>query len=176
MWQIIFGVLAGIFVLIVIVGTFLPSKLKFSRTLSIDAERKLIFSYLDDLHKWKLWSQWSPENDAPITFTYEGKEKGIGAVMRWSGKKMGKGKVEITETTPHKFLHAEISFSSGFKLQSYFELQQDTDTTHIVWRMEGKVKRFGVARIIALMIPKWMGQDMQTALKILKMLCEAKNN
>ncbi|MFN0274243.1 MAG: SRPBCC family protein [Chitinophagales bacterium] len=172
MWEIIFGVLAGIFVLVVLIGTFLPSKLKFSRTLSIDAERKTIFGYLEDLHKWKLWSQWSPENDAPITFTHEGKEKGSGAMMRWKGRKMGAGKIEIKECVPHKFLMAEISFSSGFKLQSFFELIQDGNTTHVTWRMEGKIKRFGVARFIGLMIPRWMGKDMQTALKILKMHSE----
>jgi hypothetical protein len=174
MWEIIFGVLAGIFILVIVIGTFLPSTLSFSRTLSIDADRKTVFSYLEDLHNWKLWSQWSPENDVPIIFTYERKEKGVGSIMRWRGKKMGNGKVEIKECVPHKLLQAEIVFSSGFKLQSFFELQQDGNTTHIVWRMQGKVKRFGVARVIGLMIPKWMGKDMQTALKILKMVCERK--
>ncbi|MBC8046455.1 MAG: SRPBCC family protein, partial [Fimbriimonadaceae bacterium] len=127
------------------------------------------------LHKWKLWSAWSPENDAPITFIYEGKEKGEGAIMKWKGKKMGAGRMEIINCEPYKNMQLEILFNnSGFRMQSYFELIPAKDTTHITWKMEGKIRRFGIAKIIGLLLPRWMGRDMQTGLKILRLICEKK--
>lgn len=175
MWEIILTGLAAIFVLIVLSGFFIPSTIAFKRSLTIDADKKLIFSYLDDLHNWKLWSAWSSENDAPIQFTYEGAEKGEGAIMKWKGKKLGAGKMEIKHTVPYKLLENEIMFNnSGFKLQSKFELTPASDATHVTWSMQGKIKRFGIAKIIGLLLPRWMGRDMETSLKILSMLCVKK--
>lgn len=173
MWEIVFGILAGIFSVIVLAGFFIPSKIAFSKTTDIAAEKRVIFGYLEDLRKWQQWSQWSEANDAPITCTYEGKERGRGAIMQWKGKKMGSGKMEIKTCVPHKELQIEIIFhNSGFTMQSYFLLTSAKHSTQVTWRMEGRIRRFGIAKFIGLLLPKWMGKDMQTALKILKMLCE----
>ncbi|MBC8173461.1 MAG: SRPBCC family protein [Chitinophagales bacterium] len=174
MWGNVLIVLAGLFSLIVIAGFFLPSKVSFSRTLSLDADKKKVFEFINDLKKWRQWTAWSKENDARIALTYEGKEKGVGAVKRWKGKKMGAGRMEIIKSEPYKNVVVEIIFISGMRFESNFQLVSEETVTHVTWNMHGRVRRFGIAKIIGLLLPGWMGKDMQTGLKILKMISENK--
>ena len=80
-------VIAGIFCFIIIVGIFIPSKYRFSKSIIIHADKKLIFNTIDDLASWKKWSAWSTENDPKITITYGEITSGVGAVMEWREKK-----------------------------------------------------------------------------------------
>lgn len=139
----------------------------------METDKKNIFRNINDLEQWKMWSQWSPENDEKIIMSFDGNTKGKGATMKWKGRKMGSGKMEIKESNPYSFLHAEIVFiNSGFTLQSKFQINEDNNLCHVVWAMEGKIKRFGIAKFIGLLLPRWLGKDMDTALKILKMISE----
>lgn len=88
-------ILSGAFALLIIVGIFLPSKISFERNLSINADKKIIFSYLENLKQWETWSAWSTQNDASIIFTFPEKYFGTGAIMQWKGKKLGAGRMEF---------------------------------------------------------------------------------
>ncbi|MFZ1609716.1 MAG: SRPBCC family protein [Chitinophagales bacterium] len=168
-------ILSGAFALLIIVGIFLPSKISFERNLSINADKKIIFSYLENLKQWETWSAWSTQNDASIIFTFPKKYSGTGAIMQWKGKKLGAGRMEILKSNPNQQLEMQLMFNnSGFRIYYFFTLKDIGGSTHVQWEAIGKMRRIGIAKIIALMLPKWMGRDMEIGLKILKQTAEKK--
>ncbi|MFN3940015.1 MAG: SRPBCC family protein [Chitinophagales bacterium] len=171
----LFIILAGIFATIVVVSFFLPSKIVFERSLTIQADIKSVFSYVNDLTYWQTWSAWSKFNDHSIICTFNAKHTGKGAVMHWKGKKLGKGKMELTGSKPNKNLESELYFNnSGFRIFYQFIFTELADGTHVQWIASGKMRRFGIAKWIALMLPRWMGRDMEIGLQLLKQLAENK--
>lgn len=168
-------ILSGAFALLIIVGIFLPAKISFERNLSINADKKIIFSYLENLKLWEIWSAWSTQNDATVVCTFPDKYSGSGAVMQWKGKKLGAGRMEILKCNPNQQLEMQLMFNnSGFRIFYFFTLKDIGGSTHVQWKAIGKMRRIGIAKIIALMLPKWMGRDMEIGLKILKQTAEKK--
>lgn len=167
-------VIAGLFALIIVGGLFISRKYAFSKSINIKSDKKIIFNTIDDLSTWKQWSAWSVENDPKIVITYGEKTSGTGAMMLWKGKKMGKGEIEIKSTEPYKEIILSAIFNKGvFKMEFTFLLEEIKDQeVSVKWIVSGKTRRGGFAKILGRMLPKWMGNDMNTSLKVLKHLCE----
>ncbi|MFI5171874.1 MAG: hypothetical protein ACHQFW_05760 [Chitinophagales bacterium] len=167
-------VFAGLFALIIVIGIFIPSKYQFSRSIIINADKKIIFNTIDDLTTWKTWSAWSKENDPRIEISYGEITSGTGAIMEWKGKKMGKGKIEILKTEPYKDIQTSASFNKGvFKMEFSFLIEEmSAKEVNVKWIVKGRTRRSGFAKILGRMLPKWMGNDMATSLKVLKHLAE----
>lgn len=166
--------IAGVFALIIIIGLFIPSKYKFSRTTTIDADKKTVFNTIDDLTSWAKWSAWSPERDSTIDITYGEKTSGNGATMIWKGKRMGKGNMTIESTDPYNTIQLSAVFNKGlFKMNFTFTIQPVSDhSVDVTWEVSGRTKRGGFAKILGRMLIKAMGRDMEIALKILTHHCE----
>lgn len=167
-------VIAGFFALIIVIGIFIPSKYQFSKSIIINADKKLIFNTIDDVTTWKNWSAWSKENDPKIEITYGEITSSTGAIMEWKGKRMGKGKMEIIKTDPYKEIVTKASFNKGiFKMDFTFLLEEIKEKEiSVKWIVSGRTRRSGFAKILGRMLPKWMGSDMATSLKVLKHLTE----
>ena len=167
-------VIAGLFSLLIVIGLFISSKYKFSKSITINSDKKTIFNTLDDLSTWKKWSAWSPENDPKIEITYGDKESGNGAMMYWKGKKMGKGEIQIKNAEPYKEIVLSAIFNKGvFKMDFNIVLEEIKENEILVkWIVSGKTRRGAFAKILGRMLPKWMGNDIVTSLKVLKHLCE----
>ncbi len=166
--------IAGFFALIIVIGLFIPSKYSFSRTTTIDADKRKVFNTIDDLTSWKQWSAWSPEKDHRIAISYGDKTSGTGAQMFWKGGTMGKGEMQITSTDPYQTINLNAIFNKGvFKMEFTFKIESINEkSVDVSWIVAGKTKRGGFAKLLGRFLPKMMGKDMETALKILKHLCE----
>ena len=167
-------IIAGIFAAIIVAGIFIPSKYAFSKSIRINSERKLVFNMIDDLSTWEKWSAWSKENDAKIAITLGEKSSGTGASMTWKGTKMGKGSMEVENAEPYKLIEVEAVFNKGVFRMNFtisFEEMGERDTL-VDWKVSGRTRRGGFAKILGRMLPKWMGKDIETSLKVLKHYCE----
>lgn len=166
-------ILAGVFVAIILVGLFISSKYSFSKSISISADKKTVFNYIDDLNDWQKWSAWSTNNDPKIKITYGDKHEGTGAIMYWKGSKMGKGEIEIKSSDPYRELLMTANFNKGvFRMEFKFQLEEDKGSTTVKWFVSGRTRRGGFAKILGRILPRWMGKDMEISLKILKHLSE----
>jgi len=166
-------VLAGLFAAIIIAGLFISSKYRFSKSILIHADKKKVFNSIDELKEWAIWSAWSKDNDKTIDISYGEKSQGVGAIMNWKGKKMGRGEIAIKKSEPYKEMLAHAVFNKGiFKMDFQFTLEEEKDHTKLTWLVSGKTKRSAFAKILGRIIPKWMGKDIETSLKILKHHCE----
>ncbi|MEZ5014096.1 MAG: SRPBCC family protein [Chitinophagales bacterium] len=167
-------ILAGIFAAIVLAGIFIPSKYKISKRIDIAADSRDVYQQIDDLETWGTWSAWNPHNDPHITITFGDKRNGKGAKLFWKGKKMGRGDMEIKDTTPYKEIQIACIFNKGlFKMDFTFFIEPaDKNTTSVIWQVSGRTRRGGFAKILGQLLPRWMGKDMETSLIALKHYCE----
>jgi hypothetical protein len=168
-------ILAGIFVAIILVGFFIPTKFNFSRSVEIRAERKQVFHLINNLEQWQKWSAWSQDNDPKISLTYGDTQEGRGAIMRWKGRKMGNGEIEIKQSDPYKELQMTALFNKGvFRMDFHFLIEEISGISKVTWKVSGRTRRGSMAKILGRLIPKWMGKDIATSLNILKHLLEGK--
>ncbi len=166
-------IVAGLFAAIILVGIFIPTKYRFSKHTIIQSDKKAVFNAIDDLEQWKVWSAWSAENDPKINIRYGEKHDGTGGKMIWKGSKMGKGDMEITKSEPYKEIEIYVVFNKGvFKMDFRFLIEEEKNATKITWFVSGRTRRGGFAKILGRLLPRWMGKDMETSLKILKHYCE----
>lgn len=96
-------------------------KFQVRRKATINATPDIIFACINDLQKWKLWSPWETK-DLAMKKTFGKITVGKDAVYEWDGNKnVGRGRMEITESTPPFHLTIKLDFISPFKAHNIVE-------------------------------------------------------
>jgi uncharacterized protein YndB with AHSA1/START domain len=130
----------------VVVGGFVafaatrPATYRVERKTSISAPPDVIFAQLEDFHAWESWSPWD-KLDPAMKRTFEGSEKGVGAVYGWEGNKdVGKGRMTVTESRPPNHLAIRLEFMEPFAAQATttFTLRETEGKTEVSWLMDGQ--------------------------------------
>jgi hypothetical protein len=158
---------------LILVGTR-PNAFRLERSALIAAPPAKIVPLIDDFHAWGQWSPWE-KIDPSMTRTFEGPERGVGAVYGWSGNgKAGSGRMEILESGPSKVV-IKLDFLKPFEAHNtaIFVLEPQGDATRVVWSMEGP-QPF-VAKLMSLVfnMEKMVGPDFEKGLADLKRAAEA---
>jgi hypothetical protein len=158
---------------LILVGTR-PNAFRLERSALITAPPAKIVALIDDFHAWGQWSPWE-KIDPTMTRTFEGPERGVGAVYGWSGNgKAGSGRMEILESGPSKVV-IKLDFLKPFEAHNtaIFVLEPQGDATRVVWSMEGP-QPF-VAKLMSLVfnMEKMVGPDFEKGLADLKRAAEA---
>ncbi len=172
--------LAVIFALIIIAILFIviiagmPDQFVLARSAKISAPAEKIFPNVNDLHKWAAWSPWE-KLDPNAKHTFDGPPAGTGASMSWEGnKKIGAGKMTITESQPSTFIRMRLEFLRPFAATnlSEFVFQPMGPQTNVAWTMTGKTN-FGF-KIFSLFAncEDMAGKDFERGLTSLKSIAE----
>lgn len=140
---IIFGLLillGSLFVVLVILGNFLPSKWTIEKVAQISAEKEKIFPYLNMPENWPEWSVWNNDND--FTFSYTGPPAGAGAKQQWKGRQMN-GLLTITAIDSNKQLEFTLSIDDGkFLVNGLLVLDATMPSyTQVAWRSSCEVSK-----------------------------------
>jgi uncharacterized protein YndB with AHSA1/START domain len=142
--------LPSVIVLFLIVAALQPADFRVTRSASIAAPPAVVFECVNDLHKWNTWSPWA-RMDPNAKTTYEGPPTGVGASFAWAGgKKIGEGRMTITETQPVDRILIKLEFFKPFAGTNAveFTFKPDGDQTVVTWSMSGKngfvAKAFGL--------------------------------
>src|SRR5437762_7972235 len=92
-----------------------PDEFRIQRAAGLKAPPEKIFPLINDFHNWGSWSPWD-KLDPALKRTYSGAPNGKGAVYEWDGnKKVGKGRMEITETAPPSNVVIKLDFIRPFE-------------------------------------------------------------
>lgn len=102
-------ILAAIVVIGAVVVAFLPSERMVERSIIVAAPPKNAFVLVNDLNNWKKWSPWYLEDTAQTMIVGEN-ATGVGAWYTWDSKKMGKGKMTITESAENDSVRVLLQF------------------------------------------------------------------
>ncbi len=116
-----------------------PDTFRIERSTSIKSSPEKIFPHINGFHQWKAWSPWE-KIDPAIKRSYSGADSGNGAVYVWEGNKdIGKGRMEIVESTPSSHVVIKIDFIKPFEAHNMIEftLERQGDATKVTQAMYG---------------------------------------
>lgn len=167
--------LAFIAILLIVLIAGKPDDFVVKRATTISASPDLVFPHVNDLHKWEAWSPWA-KLDPNMKSTFEGSGEGTGSAMSWSGnKKVGEGKMTITETTPSSLIRIRLEFLKPFKSTSTaeFTFAATGSGTLVTWGMFGKSNLASKVFSLFLNCENMVGRDFDKGLASLKSVAEA---
>ena len=170
---IVLAVIAGLFLLLLIVAATKPAAFRIERSMSIKAPPEKIFPLITNFHSWGGWSPW--ENiDPNLKRTYSGPASGKGAVYEWEGPKAGKGRMEILDAPASSKVTIKLDFLKPFEAHNTaeFTLQSSGGTTTVTWAMFGPQAFIGKVMCVFINMDKMLGKNFEQGLASMKTLAE----
>ena len=152
-----------------------PNTFRVQRATSIKAPPEKIFPLINDLHRWTAWSPYE-KKDPTMKRTHRGAASGKGAVYEWEGNKdIGKGRMEITETSPPSRVTIKLDFVRPFEAHNVveFTLEPAGDSTTVTWALHGPAPYISKVMSLFFSMDKMVGTDFETGLASLKAAAEA---
>lgn len=135
----VFAILGGAIAVILLIAATRPSTFRVERSATVAAPPETVFAHVDDFRAWRAWSPWEGL-DPDMKRTYEGAERGAGAVYTWDGnKKAGAGRMEIVEAVPAERIVIKLDFTRPFSAnnRTEFAFAPSGEGTHVTWTMTG---------------------------------------
>jgi len=164
--------LGGSCFLLFAVGVFLPSLARVEREILIDAHRATVFALLNDFHQINKWSHWVAD-DPNLRLELTGPDRGVGAMMRWSGNIIGQGSQIITESEALQTVVIQRTLEDLGIVETSFHLTETQSGTNVLWRYENDFGRNIFGRYYALMLDDIIGSRYETSLVSLKAMAES---
>jgi effector-binding domain-containing protein len=171
--KILLGI-AGLIVLLIIVGFFLPSKIEITRSISISAPAAYSFEEVNNLTNWEKWSYWH-SLDSTMKLSYGEKHSGPGGWYSWESEEMGNGKLTITDVEANKKINADLDFMDQGTAKSWFTFEPDGDGTKLTMGFESDFGYNPFMRWIgATIFPSEMNKAYDYNLAKIKSIAESK--
>ena len=163
----------SIVVFVVVTGAFfLPSQVKVSRSVTINAPPAAVFDQLKSFRNWEAWAPWF-RRDKHLDTDFSGPESGAGAIMTWSSRKEGDGRIKIASASLGSGLDMAVDFGDSGEADTSFDLRDaDGGTTELTWSFSVDFGHNMGRRYFGLMLPGAVGRDLDEGLVNLKALLE----
>ena len=151
-----------------------PGTLRVQRAIRIKAPPETIFPLISDFHQWLKWSPYE-NKDPAMKRSYEGAERGKGAIYAWDGdKNVGSGRMEILESTAPSKIVIKLDFFTPFEGHNTaeFTMLPQGDATHVTWLMYGPANFMSKLIQVFMNLDRMIGRDFEAGLANLKTLTE----
>lgn len=151
-----------------------PDSFRVERSATINAPPEAVYALINDFHNWGAWSPWE-KLDPAMTRKHSGAPSGQGAVYEWEGNSdVGKGRMEITESTPPSHVLIKLDFLAPFEAHNTaeFTLQPASGGTNVVWAMYGENNFIGKIMQVFMDMDSMIGKDFETGLANMKQAAE----
>jgi uncharacterized protein YndB with AHSA1/START domain len=171
---IIVAIVAVALVAVLILAAMKPDTIRVERKTSIKAPPEKVFALINDLHAWGAWSPYE-KKDPAMQRTFSGAPSGKGAIYEWDGNKnVGKGRMEITESSPPSNIVIKLDFISPFEGHNIaeFTLKPEGDATNVIWAMRGPAPFISKLMQVFFNMDRMIGTDFEAGLANLKSLTE----
>lgn len=151
-----------------------PDTFKVERSTGIKAPPDKVFALINDFPSWQSWSPWEgldPDMKRTMSATTAGK----GAVYEWDGNnEVGKGRMEIVESTPPSKVGIELAFFRPFEAhnRAEFTLVPEGDGTKVTWTMSGPMPYVSKLMTLVFDMDKMIGKDFEAGLAKMKSVAE----
>lgn len=152
-----------------------PDHMRVQRSRSIRATPAQVHARVNRFSQWLQWSPWD-KLDPGMARTYSGSDEGVGAVYEWQGnRKVGSGRMEITESVPAQRVVIKLDFLTPFEAHNttVFEFEPDGENTTVTWTMTGPNLFMGKVMGLFMDMDAVIGKDFETGLANLKAAVEA---
>lgn len=167
-------IVAGLLVLLLVIGFFLPSEYKVSRSVVIQAPAGEVFDQVADLRTWDQWTNWTVALDQSLKRQYSGQPGQEGQRQVWSSTAMGSGQMAITYVKRPDFVEYELLLDQAqHRALGYLEFQKAEGGVRVTWTIRGDLGADLPGRYFALFYDASIGDDFQTSLANLKSRLES---
>ena len=169
-------VLTGLFAVITIIGLFIPSSVKISRGIVINADSAKVYHELSDVKDWNKWLPWITSDSgalvqlSPVT-------NQPGSFLKWKGLiYKSAGTITLLQINPDVIttlyqLKDMNDAEGGFRIRSTGTAKQDTE---VQWFMEYKLKWYPWERFYGIFMDHIIGPAFDKGLEQLKTYTEEK--
>jgi hypothetical protein len=167
--------LAFIAIIFFVVIAGRPDEFVVSRFTKISASPEKVFPHVNDLHAWESWSPWA-KLDPNAKNSFSGAASGVGSAMSWDGnKKVGVGKMTITDSRANEFVRLKLEFIRPFAATNTaeFNFNPDGSQTDVTWSMTGKNNFFFKVFGLFVNCDNMIGKDFEKGLAAIKSAAEA---
>ncbi|MEL7001992.1 MAG: SRPBCC family protein [Bacteroidota bacterium] len=134
-----------------------------TRSVDIDAPAEKILPAINDFNHWDKWSPWLiMEPEATVEVADDAKS------YSWTGKRVGEGKMAITNENGQKSIDYDLTFLKPWKSEAKvrFELEEKGDSTKVTWFMDSSLPFF--LFWMKKMTEAFVGMDYERGLNMLK--------
>jgi uncharacterized protein YndB with AHSA1/START domain len=167
-------ILAVAIAAVLVLAATKPDTLRVQRSIAINAPPERIFPLIADFHQWVTWSPYE-QKDPAMKRTYDGAERGKGAIYAWNGdKNVGSGRMEILEATAPQKIVIKLDFFTpieGHNTAEFTMLPQG-DGTHVTWLMHGPARFVTKLVQVVMNLDNMIGKDFEAGLAELKQITE----
>lgn len=160
-------------VLFLVVSQFLPGKISYQKSVSIDSGTYSVYSYIADLKNWGKWSYWNRNNDKSLLWFFREPTSGVNSSVQWGGVS-GNGELIVIDAIKDKKLRFSIFYQNDeFYSDNVIYLQKINDSTRVSWQINFDLGRDPTARYMAL-FGNFMSDEISYSLDNLKAIMESK--
>ena len=167
-------VLAVVIAIVLILAMTKPHTFRVERAATIKAPPERSFSLINDFHQWGTWSPWEGRDPA-MKRTFEGAERGKGAVYAWNGNKnVGAGRMEILNCTVPSNVVIKLDFIKPFEGHNTaeFTMLPQGDATDVTWVVHGPASFMSRMMQVFMNLDRMIGRDFEAGLANLKKAAE----
>jgi hypothetical protein len=167
-------IVVGSGVLAAVAGMLMPSKVEISRSAVIAAPPQAIYPLIADFKTgWTRWNAFDDE-DSGIAYSYAGPEMGLGAVQKWSSKKMGDGSMTITKADTAAGVDFDLLIGPGpFKLEGSLIMAPQGTGTQLTWTDRADMGKNPFKRLMGPIMSKMIGKSFEKSLSTIKQIAES---
>jgi len=160
------------------VSLFAKKDYEVEREITINKPKEEVFDYLKYLKNQDNYSKWATM-DPDMKKTYRGTDGTVGFVSAWESdnKDVGKGEQEIRKITEGERIDFELRFFEPFESTepAYMSTESVSENqTKVKWGFNGHMDYPMNIMMLFMDFEKMIGDDLDTGLKNLKSVLEAK--
>jgi uncharacterized protein YndB with AHSA1/START domain len=159
-------------VLLVVVATR-PNTFTVRRSATIAAPAEVIYAQIHDFHRWPAWMSYD-RMDPAIRRSFEGAPQGVGATYHYVSRKVGEGRMTITELQPNQRVALRAEFIKPFAAVNdiEFTLGRAYGGVRVTWSMSGKNTLMGKVLSVFIDMDRMIGRDFERGLADLRIVSE----
>lgn len=170
--RVLFWVFSIVVFLFVAGAFFLPSEITVTRTVTTNAPAGRIFEQLESFRKWQAWAPWF-QRDPMLMTDFTGPESGEGAMMSWSSKKEGDGRIKIVSVNRPFTQKMAVDFGDSGDAEMWFKLHDPgPGPKELTWTFKVDFGQNMARRYFGLLLRGAIERDLDEGLANLKALLE----
>jgi hypothetical protein len=157
--------LAGLALLAVVMGLLMPSSVKITRGVIVDADSAKVDRYLLEMNEWSKWMPWI-DTASGVLIQQQGSSGGPGSALKWKsldGKR--EGAITFKGRKPGNLLLA-YDFTGMNKAEGGFRIRKISEgRTEVQWFMEYPLKWYPWERFYGIFIDSMIGAVLENGLQ-----------
>ncbi|XVJ64785.1 MAG: hypothetical protein HEQ40_00925 [Lacibacter sp.] len=171
-------VITGLAIMLTMIGLVIPSSVKISRGIIVDADSVKVYQQLSDVKEWGQWMPWVTADEGALVQTSP-VTNAPGTFFKWNGlNKNNSGTITLLSLSPNlittKYELKEMNDSEGgFRIRT---LPNNLSQCEVQWFMEYKLKWYPWERFYGIFLDHIIGSSFDKGLQELKNYLEKNQN